>query len=242
MRKRAEDRSPGFSLLEALLSLTIFFLIFAGSLEFFGTARRVFFRLLSRQENHQAAWSALDRIRSDVLLAGRGLVRPMRLGIVAPAEEAGGRWVLVRAGAAPVLTAGPRAGETTVAVAGANPDWAGKTLCLYDRTRGEKAVILEAVGGILTLSSPLDCDYRIPEASAAVLQTTSLFLDAGQGVLRRKSDSSSAQPLLEDVHSFTFIYDSETCLAEARLSLASAPEEFHALKILARNALLGKMR
>ena len=40
MRKRAEDRSPGFSLLEALLSLTIFFLIFAGSLEFFGTARR----------------------------------------------------------------------------------------------------------------------------------------------------------------------------------------------------------
>jgi hypothetical protein len=139
MRKRAEDRSPGFSLLEALLSLTIFFLIFAGSLEFFGTARRVFFRLLSRQENHQAAWAALDRIRSDVLLAGRGLVRPMRLGIVAPAEEAGGRWVLVRAGAAPVLTAGPRAGETTVAVAGANPDWAGKTLCLYDRTRGGKS-------------------------------------------------------------------------------------------------------
>ena len=74
---------------------------------------------VARARAAQAAWAALDRIRSDVLLAGRGLVRPMRLGIVAPAEEAGGRWVLVRAGAAPVLTAGPRAGETTVAVAGA---------------------------------------------------------------------------------------------------------------------------
>jgi len=230
----------GFSLLESLISLLIFFLIFAGSLEFFGTVRRVFFRLQSRQENRQAAWAALDKIRTDVLAAGQGLARPMRLGLLAPVEQIDGRWVLVRTEASPPLSADPRTGWTTLAVVESDEDWAGRTVCLYDKIKGETAIIRSSENGILTLSSPLQYDYLASESAAAVLRTTAVYLDAGQNVLRRKTDSSPAQPLLEDVCSFAFFFDSGTCLAETRLSLASEPEESYALKILARNAALGK--
>ena len=240
MMKRPGFRVRGFSLLESLISLSVFFLIFAGSLEFFDTARRVFFRLQSRQENRQAAWAALDRIRTDVLAAGQGLARPMRLGLLTPAEQKDGRWVFVRAEASPPLSADPRAGQTTLALAETDEAWIGRTVCLYDKRKGETAIIQSSENGTLTLSSPLHSDYRASDSAAAILRTTAVYLDAGQNVLRRKIDSSPAQPLLEDVCSFAFFLDSGTCLAETRLSLASEPEESYALKIMARNASLGK--
>jgi type II secretory pathway pseudopilin PulG len=243
MMKRSGGRGRdvrGFSLLESLISLVIFFLIFVGSLEFFGTVRMVFYRLQSRQENRQAAWAALDKIRIDVLAAGQGLARPMRLGLLAAFEQIDGRWVLVRAEASPALSSDPRAGQTTLVVAGTDEGWAGRTVCLYDKTKGENAIIQSSENGILTLSLPLQYDYRASETAAAVLRTTVIYLDAGQNILRRKIDSSPAQPLLEDVHSFALYVDSRTCLADARLALASEPEESYALKILARNASLGK--
>ncbi|MCX6566651.1 MAG: hypothetical protein NTW38_09595 [Candidatus Aminicenantes bacterium] len=240
MMKRSGIGVRGFSLLESLISLFIFFLIFVGSLEFFGTVRRVFYRLQSRQENRQAAWAALDKIRTDVLAAGQGLARPMRLGLLAAFEQIDGRWVLVRAEASPSLSSDPRAGQTILAVAETDGDWAGRTVCLYDKTKGEKAIVRSSENGILTLSTPLQYDYRASETTAAVLRTTSVYLDVGQNILRRKIDSSPAQPLLEDVLSFALSVDSGTCLAETQLALASEPEESYALKILARNASLGK--
>ena len=232
----------GFSLLEGLLSLSVFFLIFAGSLEFFGTARRVFFRLQSRQELRQGAWAALDKIRTDVQAAGRGLARPIRLGVLAPYERIDGRWVLVQAETSPALLADPRAGGASITVASSPADWAGRKICVCDKTKGETAVIQSSENGILTLAMPLRWDYRAAETSVSILRTTALYLDDGQGVLRRKIDSSPAQPLLEDVSLFDFLIDSRTCLAEACLSLAPEPEVIHALKILARNAALGKPR
>ena len=230
----------GFSLLESLVGLVIFLFLICGSLEFFGTARRVFFRLRAREENSQAAWAALDKIRTDVRLAGQGLARPMRLGLVSAFEQDDGKWVLVRGGSAPLLTADAAPGQTMLMVNETEEAWAGRTICLFDRTHGETAPILSSGGGILELASPLANAYRAAETSAAVLQKTTLYLEDAQGVLRRKADASPAQPLCEDVDSFEFSLDAQGCLASVRLAHTSAPEKHYVLKILARNAALGR--
>ena len=115
-------------------------------------------------------------------------------------------------------------------------------LCLFDGSKGETAVISSAEDGILTLARRFFATTGRRKPRLAVLRKTALYLDAEQRVLRRKIDSSPAQPLLEDVSIVRPSSIPRTCLAEARLSLGSAPEESYALKILARNAALGKPR
>lgn len=230
----------GFSLLESLLGLLIFSLIILGSLEFFGTVQTVFFRIQSSHENRQAAWAALERIRTDFVLAGQGLARAMRLGLLNGVERQGETWILVRANRFAKPTADLISGRTDMNVTDADEDSAGRTLCLFDEAKGETAVIQAAGDGILTLSSPLRFDYRAAETKVIILQKTSIFLDASKGVLRRKSDEASAQPLLEEVQAFNLSFDPASCLALARISLSSAPEEFYEIQILAKNAALGK--
>jgi len=230
----------GFSLIESLLATIISLLFICASLEFFGTARRVFFRLRDRQERSQAAWAALDKIRADLRAAGFGLVRPTRLGLVSGFEQDGEKWILIRSGGEPALSADAWAGQTTLAVNQADESWAGRTICLFDRTRGETAQVRSSEDGTLELAGPLLNDYRAGETGAVVLQKTTLYLDPAQHVLRRKADASPAQPLLENVGSFVLSIDAGRCLAEVRLSLGAAPEKIYALSILARNAALGK--
>lgn len=241
LRRRARARR-GFTLLESLIGMLISFMIIGGSLEFFGTSARVFSRLLGRQENRQAAWAALDRIRSDVRGAGRGLSRAIRLGIVPGFEESAGRWILTAAEAAPALIADPPAGASVLAVSNADEDWIGRGLCLCGESGGEIAVIAGAGEEALALAAPLQRSYRAGETSLAVLRKITLYLDAGSGILRRKIDASPAQPLLEGVETFVLSAAPGDCLVQARLSFISAPEEFYVLKILARNTALARTR
>jgi hypothetical protein len=229
----------GFSLLESLIGLTIMFLVVCGSLESFGTARRVFYRLRLRQENSQAAWAALDKIRFDIRLAGQGLLRPMRLGLVSAFEADGSTWVFYRGGGQTILLSDASAGQTYLEADAVGEDWDGRTVCLFDRTKGETAVVVAAAGGRLELAEPLTRAYPAAETRVIVLRQTSFYLDGGTNILRRKADASPAQPLCEGVGAFSLSLDSDRFLAEVRLSLSSAPEKIYGLSILAPNAALG---
>lgn len=240
MRLRRRRSRRGFTLIESLIGMLVFFMVICGSLEFFGTSTRVFSRLLGRQENRQAAWAALERIRSDIREAGSGLARAIRLGVLKGFEQIDDRWILISAAAGPALSAAPAAGATVLAANETDKDWIGRELCLHDGSGGEIAVISGVGEGTLTLAAPLQRIYRAEETELSVLRKTALYLDSGSAVLRRKIDASPAQPLLEEVDTLTLSIDSSGCLFQARLSLSSAPEEFYALKILARNAALAK--
>lgn len=75
-------RRDGFTLVEALIGLALSLIVIASGLEFFGLAQRAFFRLKAREEAGQAAAAALDRMRIDLLHAGRGLAAEMAAGLV----------------------------------------------------------------------------------------------------------------------------------------------------------------
>jgi len=240
IKRQIRPSLKGFSLLESLLGLVIFFMIILGSMEFFATVRTVFFRLKTKQETHQSAWIALDKIRSDLLSAGQGLARPMRMGLVAGIEKTGETWVLVRANRSLSLISDLIAGGTSLEATNADEDMAGRTLCLFDETKGETVLITTVEDGRLALSAPLRYGYRAEEAKVIGLQKTSIYLDSGKNILRHKTDGASAQPLLEDVHSFALSFDQGTCLAATQLAFSSAPEDFYEIKIMARNVALGK--
>jgi type II secretory pathway pseudopilin PulG len=84
-------RPAGFTLVEALIGLALALFILAAGVEFFGQAERAFLRLRAREEAGQATLAALDRIRIDLLHAGRGLATETDEGLVEPvlADAAG---------------------------------------------------------------------------------------------------------------------------------------------------------
>ena len=79
MKRQKQD---GFSLIECLISLTIFLLVILTSMEFLISARRHYSKLKEDQERQHAAVSAMDKIKSDIAEAGRGLIIPIGLGVI----------------------------------------------------------------------------------------------------------------------------------------------------------------
>lgn len=75
-------RLSGFTLIEALVGLALALFVLSAGVEFFGLALRSFHRLKTREEAGQAALAALDRMRIDLLHAGRGLAEEMATGTV----------------------------------------------------------------------------------------------------------------------------------------------------------------
>ena len=71
-------KRQGFSLIESLLALTLFSMIVLSTLEFFGMTKKTFFKLRDTQLAQESAWAALDKIRTDLLQAGQGLIEPLR--------------------------------------------------------------------------------------------------------------------------------------------------------------------
>jgi len=231
---------PGVSLIESLVSLAIFSFVILAALGFFGTARAAFFRIRDSQTACESATAALEKIRTDILQAGRGLLRPLRLNIVKGIETESGSMTLTSMEKESALLAEAAAGATTILVAEAGGFAFGKTVCLCDLQNAEVAQIVSVQGSSLTLAPPLAFNYPQGEGRVLLLQRISLYLEAAKSVLRRKVNASPAQPLLEEVEAFAYGYGAETCLAEISLKLAANPEKEYGIKVFPKNLALAK--
>lgn len=230
----------GVSLIESLVSLAIFSFVILAALGFFGTARAAFFRIRDSQTACESATAALEKIRTDILQAGRGLLQPLRLNIVKGIETESGSMTLTSMEKESALLAEAAAGATTILVAEGEGFVSGKIVCLRDLQNAEVAQIIAVNGSSLTLASPLTFNYSQGEGRVLLLQKISLYLEAAKSVLRRKVNASPAQPLLEEVGAFAYGYGSETCLAEISLKLAANQEKEYGIKVFPKNLALAK--
>ena len=87
VEKKRKNREKGISLVESLLSLSLFFLLFVSSLQFFGFARNSFFKLKETETAQEAAILALEKIKIDLLQGGLGLSKPLELDLFKGIEE-----------------------------------------------------------------------------------------------------------------------------------------------------------
>ena len=75
---------------------------------------------------------------------------------------------------------------------------------MFDSTKGEVKSIYSVDKESIVLSSPLNFSFLKEETSVFLLREVFLFLDKNKHTLRRKVNTSPAQPLLEEVGLFDF--------------------------------------
>lgn len=236
--KTYESASTGFSLIESLLSLSIFLFILVTSLEFFVRTRDHFFELKDEQEVNQAAYTTLDKIRLDLCECGRGLAVPQSEGLLKAIAVSDNILSIQSKDTVIPLENDLAAGQTFITLASTAGIKKGQKLCFTHPEKGEVKSIISVEKRGLLLDSSLNYSYSKDEATVILIRTLTIFLDAGRGVLRRKVNASPAQPLLEEVIAFDVFYETTTNVISLSLVLKTKEEKQYEMSIFPKNMAL----
>jgi len=239
-------KRKGFSLIESLISLSLFLIIILSSLEFFAYSRTHFQKLKEEQETNQAAYAALDKMRIDLLQGGSGLLIPAKLGVLDCVFENSGRLIIYTKEEKLPLLDDLVAGQTRIFSEATNKIKKNRELCIFNSDKGEVKSIASVYKGSLVLSSPLNFSYQKETTSMILLEKISLYLDDAKKILRRKVNNSPSQPLCEDITFFDFNYEKSSNLARLRFGLESKYNKYklnkereYEISVFPKNMALG---
>lgn len=235
-------RGGGFTLIEALIGLALSLFVIAAGVEFFGLAQRTFFRLKAREEAGQAAAAALDRMRIDLLHAGRGLAAETADGLIEAVRADGSelRTTALERGLALAAEAVP--GATRLSLASTADLSSGRRIVLRDGASGEVRTVSAVEPGAVRLDAPLSGRYAPATATVSLVENIAYFLDGAARVLRRRANSASAQPVLEDVRAAVWTYDTDLRLARVRLEVDVEGAHPYEATVFIKNAVLAQLR
>jgi hypothetical protein len=90
----------------------------------------------------------------------------------------------------------------------------------------------------VVIDSPLASNYSVENTQLVLLRRISLYLDDTRGVIRRKVNASPAQPLLEDVASFSFEYVRDANLVRLDLALIGDEEKKYETTVFPKNTAM----
>jgi type II secretory pathway pseudopilin PulG len=239
MRKNSEK---GFSLMESILALTLFLIVVLASLEFFGFTRNIFLKLKDKEETREAALLALDKMRVDLLAGGSGLLEPIELGLLEGITRNEGTLVILSKEKNLIPLNDLLEGQTRIRLQSTRDVKKGREICIFDHTKGEVKSVSRVTKKSIVLSSPLNFSFLKEKSQVLLLKKISLFLDKDKQILRRKTNSSPAQPLLEDAASFGFNLEEASVLVKLHLALESNKEKKYEISVFPKNAALAFRR
>jgi hypothetical protein len=231
-------KKSGFSAIEASICLALFLIILLAAYESFGIAKDFFLRLKKGEEENQTAVAALDKMRIDLLRAGSGLLSPIRLEKVDGIAIANDALIILNAGRTLSLLEDIYEGQASLSVETTTELSPGREVSVFDETKAEIKTISSIKGNSIALSSPIEASYSMNETRIALLEKTVLFFDEKAGTIRRKVNASPAQPLLEEVLDFEFVYEEEANLAKLVFTLKNNKEKKHELWVYPKNIAL----
>lgn len=218
-----------------LVALALSLFIFIAAFEFVGITKNLFGKIRGVETETQSAEVALDKIRIDLLSAGRGLVGPMRNSTIAGVELAGQKITVALAEREYNLSQDLLPGQTRVPLASASGLDAQREICLVENSWSEVHSIASVESAAVILGEPLQAAFSKAGGRLQLIEKITYYLDEPPGVLRRKVNSSSPQPLLEDVAAFDFGYDEAGNLARAGFSLQNAKEKKYEVSVFPKN-------
>jgi len=228
----------GFSLIESLLSLSLFLIILVSSLEFFTSTRNHFFDLKNEQELNMAAYATLDKIRMDLCECGRGLIAYQSLGLLDAIQTNGDTLIIQSKDMDISLGDDLVAGQTFIPLDSTAGIKKGQRLCIADPQKGEIKTVNSVDNLGLTLNASVNSFYAKNDTTVVLLRTVSFYLDTDNRILRRKVNTSPAQPLLEEVHSFDFVYEATSNIISLSLTLTTQEETEYETSIFPKNMAL----
>jgi prepilin-type N-terminal cleavage/methylation domain-containing protein len=235
-------QEKGFSLIESLISLSIFLAIVLASLEFFGFSRSLYLKLKIQEETGLAAFSALERMKTDVLRAGLGLLDPIHLNLLEGITKADEALIILseEKNLSPVTNLFE--GQTRIQLESTEGIKKERDICIFDSSKGELKSISSVEKKSIVLSSPLSFFFLKEKTRLVLLEKISLFYDSEEQTIRRKVNSSPAQPLLEEAASFNFDYEKTTNIVRLRLALTSRKEKIYETSVYPKNTALANSR
>jgi len=236
--KRRENLKKGYSLVESLLSLSLFLLIVLSSLQFFGFARRSFFKLKAAGEARESALSALEKMKFDVLHTGFGLLEPVRLGFLEGIKENEKTLILLSKDKDFRLLDELVPGQIKIPLDNTKGIKKKSEICIFDSKKGEVKRVFFLNRGNIVLSSPLNYRYSKEGSQLLLLKKISLFFDEKKQIIRRKVNNSPSQPLLEEVISFDFSYIKTANIVNLSLVLKSEKEKKYEISVFPKNISL----
>lgn len=234
-------RRPGFTLIECSIGLALSLLVVTAGLQFYAHAQAVFSSLKAREEADQAARAAIDRMRIDLLHAGRGLAAEIGLGLAAAAEAGPLELRLTSAGRTLELAAAAAAGSTRIALASTTDLSPGRLVTLRQGETGEVRTVRRVETGAAVLDAPLEHDYAAAAAAVSLLDIVTYSLDGTARVLRRRANASSAQPLCENVAAAAWSLGPAAPLVRLRLELSIEGVHPHEATVFLKNAALARI-
>ena len=235
---RKEEK--GFSLLESLLSLSLFLIILLSSLEVFGIARNAFFKLNAEEKKREEVSFALDRMRLDLLDAGRGLDKPIQWGLLEGISRENDALTLLYKEDAFCADADLLAGQERISLQGTQIIKKQRQICILDSKKGEAKSVSSSEKGSIILTSPLNFSYPQEVTSLVLLRKISYFMDEKTQTLRRRVNASPSQPLLEDVSNFHLGYDESTHLVRLQITLKEEKEKAYEIHTFLKNMALAE--
>ena len=235
MRKEQEK---GFTLIESLISLSIFLLIVLATLEFFTFTRIHFFKLKEGQESHMAAYSALDKMKVDLFQAGAGLADPVKLELIEGIGIENNTLIINYRDKVLSSIDDIVQGQTSIRIDSSKDVKKLREICIFDDTKGEIKSISSVGQDIIILSDPLDFTYTTQNTNIVLLRKISLYLDKKTQILRRRVNSSPSQPLLEGVFSFAYEYEKTSNLVRLTLHLNTQEEKEFEILVFPKNMAL----
>ena len=235
-------RQGGFTLIELLVGLTLSLFVISTGVEFFSLAQRVFGRLKTREEADQAAMAALDRMRIDLLHAGRGLGAVSAAGLVVPVRADEAELATTALERALDLAAPVPAGAARLPLLSTAGISRGRRIVLLQNGAGEVLSVVRVDRDAVVLEGPLEGDYDPAAASVSLLESVTYLLDPAEGVLRRRANGGGAQPLLEATRLAVWTYDAVFHLARIRIELEIEGANTHETTVFITNSALAKRR
>jgi len=233
---------PGFTLIEALIGLSLSLLVIVAGLGFYAAAQRVFVRLQAREEAGQAALAAIDKMRIDLLHAGRGLAPEIALGLVAAVETAEGELRTAAVEKALVLGAGAAAGDMRLSLLSTADIASGRRILLRQGGAGEVRTVTRVEAGAVIVEAPLERAYDLGSASVSLLELVAYYRDGPSRILRRRANASPAQPVVEGVAAADWSLDTAAALVRIRLELdTEGAFPYEATVYLKNLALAGRL-
>ncbi len=241
-KKRRIWINKGISLIENLISIALFLFIVMGVLEVFSLSRDHFKKIKSSQEANTAACVALDKIRGDLQQCGKGFTDLSCPEIVTSLKAEGNTLILRRVEGCFYLNNPLFAGQTRIPLLDTSDFKKGMELIFASATYGEIQTISSVDSTGIVLFSSLINSYSIDESEFHLLNKISFYLDKSKKILRRKVNSSPAQPLCEEVESFLCSFAPETNLVKIFLTLTLDPEKIYEISVFPKNTALSTSR
>lgn len=232
----------GFSLLESLVGLCLFFLLLLGTLLVLNSAKTHFFKLKNDYEQTEDLHAASDKIRLDLEQAGYGLSIPLGLDLIPGIEtDEQGIHIYSQDQEYP-LKENLQPGQTKIGLQSVSGITAGRSLCIHNKETGELVIVDSTGPQYIILEQPLGNGYEARNSQLILIKNVNLYLDNSEDLLRRKVNSSSGQPLLEDTTIFQYTYDPISHVLSIQIQVRAFKEINHAYTIRPKNLVLAEMR